>query len=459
MAAPINIHDFILKSYTEAKALSDSNLELTYGEEHVLPTTKEHGQQKCPALIYPFAASPLFEVPIKGSKLLLESNADENINKSITEITLNVADTGITWQPGDTIAILPRNPRKEVESLLYALDLSDKADLTCHIKVSPLCTKKTVKVPAHIPTTSTPRELLRDCINIRGVLKKQLLSSLANYCSDNDEVQFLKSLSSKEASSQYNDLIMEKGFTLLDILEVCHSCRPPLALLIEHLPRLLPRPYSIANSQLENAKEIQIIFSTLCDKPGVTTQFLMDKLQEEHPSIVMYLRQSNAFRYTTEEDFEKNQILIAIGTAMAPFLGFLQHKEHLSKQETKAAGGQTWLFVGATSQEAILHRDQLLNWQDKNVLNKFVEAYSRSSASDYKYVQDALHHHGDSIVELLSNPNTALYLCADGGEISKSIEKCLLEIFQEKLQISETEATELLKDYKAKGKYRLDVWL
>lgn len=34
--SPINIHDYILKSYTEAKALSDSNLEVVFDEEHVV---------------------------------------------------------------------------------------------------------------------------------------------------------------------------------------------------------------------------------------------------------------------------------------------------------------------------------------------------------------------------------------------------------------------------------------
>ncbi|XP_005178690.1 methionine synthase reductase [Musca domestica] len=453
--SPINIHDFILKSYTEAKALSDSNLEVVFDEEHVTPS-KGHGQQKCTNLVYPFAASQLFEVPIKESKVLLESNPEENINKSIAEITLNIEKTGISWQPGDTIAILPCNPRKEVENLLYNLDLNDEADVKCHIKVNPLCTKKTVKVPMHIPSTSTPRELLRDCINIRGVLKKQLLSSLANYCSDNDEKSFLKCLSSKEATTLYNDLIMSRGFTLLDILEICHTCRPPLALLIEHLPRLLPRPYSIANSPLVDDKEIQIIFSILNDKPGVATSFLMEKIQEENPTILMYLREANTFRYV-EEDYGKNQILIAVGTALAPFLGFLQHKEQLAGQESNIPSGQTCLFVGATKEQAILHRDHLVKWKTKNILNTFSEAFSRSSQP--QYVQDVLLENSANIVELLLQPDTVLYLCADGGEISKSIETCLCRIFHEKLQISETEAGQMLKDYKAQGKYRVDVWL
>ncbi|XP_073831240.1 methionine synthase reductase [Musca autumnalis] len=459
MMSPINIHDFILKSYTEAKTLPDV-IEVIFGEEHVL-STNEYGQQKCPSLTYPFAASQLYEVPIKESKLLLEANPEEKINKSITELTLNIENTGvISWQPGDTIAILPCNPKKDVESLLYCLDLSDKADTKCQIQVNPSCTKKTAKVPAHIPAASTPRELLRDCVNIRGVLKKQLLSSLANFCSDNDEKSFLKCLSSKEGVSFYNDLIMNKGFNLLDILETCHTCRPPLALLIEHLPRLLPRPYSIANSPLENPKEIQIIFSTLNNhRPGVATSFLMEKTKEEYPKILMYLREANTFRYS-EEMFGKNQILIAVGTALAPFLGFLQHKEHLSKQETNVAG-QTWLFAGAINEQAILHREQLLQWQKENILNKFVESYSRSSSADHHhhYVQDALAQNADSFVEMLLNPDTILYLCADGGEISKSIEECFVHILQEKLQISAVEAGQMLKDFKTQGKYRIDVWL
>ncbi|XP_075146777.1 methionine synthase reductase [Haematobia irritans] len=458
----INIKDFTLKSFTEAKALSEGLERIQYdfaGRDRI--TNDEHGQENCTGLIYPFANSKIFKTSIKNYEKLVESNVENTHSKTITKISLNVENLEIQWQPGDTVAILPRNSDEDVQLLLKYLELHDVADSVCSA-VSKSSNKKKLNL-THIPSPSTPRQILSDCLNIRAILKKQFLSSLGDYCTDNDERLFLKCLSSKEGASIYNKFIVEKQWTLLHFLKICVSCKPPLNFLMEHLPRLLPRPYSIANSPLANPNEITLIFSTLVHStPGVTTSMLSKKLTESNPSILMYMRQKNAFRYT-QEDYGKNQICIAIGTGLAPFLGFLQHKEEIKRQGllTNEIPGKTWIFVGATSEDTVIHRKQLLQWQSLNILDKFVEANSRSPSNPYKYVQNAMEHYALDIFGLLMESNTILYLCADGGgEITKCIEASLVNIIQKGLNLTELEpALEMLKDFKASGKYKLDQWL
>lgn len=337
------------------------------------------------------------------------------------------------------------------------LDLNGEADRKCSVKVVSNGNKKTTKVPPYIPTTTSPREILQDCLNIKSILKKQFLSSLAEYCTDKEEKSFMKCLSSKEGSSFYNFVIIEKGFRLLDILKSCPSCKPPLRLLIEHLTRLLPRPYSIASSPLNTAEEITIIFSILHKNPGVTTNMMKEKTRTQSSSLLIYLRENNLFRYT-EEDYFKNQILIAIGTGLAPFLGFLEHKECIMKGGNNMESGKTWLFVGSTSEQTILHRQQLVKWQSMNVLNKFIESHSRVNASSYQYIQDSLYANSQEFVELFLHSDTVIYICADGAQISQSIEMSIHKILTKELTISEVEAADMLKSFKAQGKYREDLW-
>ncbi|XP_065354368.1 methionine synthase reductase [Calliphora vicina] len=457
MVDDINISDFILEKYTEAK-VADQTLEVVFENETQF-LGYENGQEKCKDLMFPFSRSPLKMVAIKHSKNLLESKNDSLHAKDITEITLDIKDLKeYEWQPGDTIAILPRNDKNSVDEFLQLLDMERQADTTCSVQISKLCTKKSAKVPVYIPKLTTPREILRDCLNIKSILKKTFIRSLAEHCTDGEEKTFLKCLSSKEGSAFYNELIMEKGFTVMDLLKHCRSCKPPFALIVEHLSRLLPRPYSIANSPLKSTYEISIIFSTLDVKPGVTTNMLKEKITEESASILMYLREPNYFRYT-EDNYQQNQVLIAIGTGLAPFLGFLQHKQHMMANDKNGNPGITWLFVGTTSEQAVVHRDLLLQWQSKNILNNFVESYSRVPTTRYHYVQDSLECNAQQLVELLMKPETTIYLCADGGQISKSIEKSLQNILVKELAITAEESVEMMNDFKAKRKYREDIWL
>ena len=345
-----------------------------------------------------------------------------------------------------------------MSELLQLLNLEDVADKRCSIEISKTCKKKTAKVPPYIPSTTTPREILRDCVNLKSVLKKQFLRALAEYCADNEEKDFLKSVSSKEGSVLYNNLIMVKGLSLLDILKLCSSCKPPFSLIVENLTRLLPRPYSITNSMLKSNDEITVIFTVLNKEPGVVTNMLVEKCRKGSETILMYLRELNYFRYAAE-DYEKNQILIAIGSGLAPFLGFLQQKEYMMmNEENTKKSGITWLLVGASSEQAVIHREQLMQWQSQNVIVKFVEAHSRVTNARYHYVQDCLEDNSQEVVELLMKPETVLYVCADGGEISKSLEKSLQGILSKELSINEEETIEMIKELRATKKYREDIW-
>lgn len=315
---------------------------------------------------------------IKGSRVLVAADKATG-TKRVVELTL---ESSFDYQPGDTIAVVPSNSPEVVDALLTRLELNDKADATFNLKLVLNCAKQNAKIPAHIPPATTPREIFTHCLALGGVPQKQFLSALAVFTSNERERNFLACLSSKQATGHYNSLILERGLRFLDIIELCGSCRPPLAFLAEHLPRLLPRPYSIANSPLDGGvQELRIIYSLLSHKPGVTTSMLEAKaLKADHQEVIIYPRLSNTFRYT-EQDLCSNQILIAVGTGLAPFLGFLGHKEQLLKQQklSQQDKGQSWLYVGAKTPDAILKRDQLLAWQQSAVLGRLRTCYSRGN--------------------------------------------------------------------------------
>ncbi|XP_060649689.1 methionine synthase reductase [Drosophila nasuta] len=454
----LDIAAYTLTEYVAAKPL-ESNLEVVFTDaKQSKPCAQPDYDEK---LKFPFIRDnykPTAVHIIDAQELVSADAATET--KRVVELTLDLTPLAeLNYDPGDTLAVLPCNNSNVVAKLLQRLNLTEQADITCYVRLVPNCTKKTAKVPVYVPTSATPREIFTFYLNLHGVPQKQFLSALANCTSDVKERAFLDSLSAKQGVAHYQSLILERGVCLMQLLDICGSCMPTLALLVEHLPRLLPRPYSIANSPLKYTKQLRIIYSILDKKPGVTTSMLDTKLslvkEQQVAKLFVYPRTQNSFRFTAAE-LPGNQILIAVGTALAPFLGFLAHKELSESKST----GQTWLYVGAKTPQAVLKQQQLSHWEATSVLQRLRVCYSRTSTGDEpKYVQDLLETDAAELVDLLQQPSTVMYICADGAKISKSIEETVRGCLQRVLQLDGRAALEKIKELRSLGKYREDIWL
>ena len=81
--------------------------------------------------------------------------------------------------------------------------------------------------------------------------RKSLLRVLAEHCLDAKDKQELLHLSSRGGRQDYSSLISPVSPTLLDLLHRYPSCKPPLPALLDALPPLPPRLYSISSSPLE----------------------------------------------------------------------------------------------------------------------------------------------------------------------------------------------------------------
>lgn len=103
-------------------------------------------------------------------------------------------------------------------------------------------------------------EFVKYCVDIRtNGLKKALFRMLASYCAnENDQLRLLQ-LASREGTEHYTELVKEAQLSLLDLLNTFQSCRPPLAHLIQLLPQLNTRAYSLCTKS--NDPEMEIVFS------------------------------------------------------------------------------------------------------------------------------------------------------------------------------------------------------
>lgn len=238
------------------------------------------------------------------------------------------------------------------------------------------------------------------------VLFQLFLFSLSKYTEDEGERKTLEFLCSTEGTEYYRQYVLKNGknnsLNLLELFKVFKSCKPPIEVLLTYLPKLLPRPYSIVNSGLKDSSVLKICFSVLPYKKGLTTTWLermilkddlTNKLcmlkignDEDTAKVPIYLR-SNIAGFSLPENKKNPLVFIAVGTAISPFIGFLEELEMYKTSNQNDVTDDVWLFFGCRDPEVDhIYEKELNDFREKGVLKKLNVSFSAKNERE-KHVQ------------------------------------------------------------------------
>mmetsp|Transcript_33871 Transcript_33871/g.61155 ORF Transcript_33871/g.61155 Transcript_33871/m.61155 type:complete len:823 (+) Transcript_33871:191-2659(+) len=429
-----------------------------------------------------------------------------------------VQDTPATrYLPGDAISVQPCNDPEEVEALLSVLGVD--GDLVFTVErvdggkggsEAPNATAN--RVLPHIPRTCSVRHALSRCLDISGSpQRKSLIRSLAEYASDASEKNTLLFLCSttKEGRDAFAYEIQKPGPTLSQLLTRFPSCKPPLDLIIDAVPALAPRMYSLTCSPLAHPGRLQVALSVVRftnkygNRNGVATSWI-DRLTKEavekandyamatpgnkkfdiskflpKQRIQIAIRKGGDFR--VPEDLSIPIIMIGPGTGVAPFRGFLEHRRVLKmlKEEEGEAGeavavGESWLFFGCRREdEDYLYKDDLESFVSDGTLSHLKVAFSRpapitasqnnndtvSSPPPAKtYVQHLVAREGAALAKVICEKNGHVFICGDGAHMAKDVHAALEALLVQHRGMTAELASNYLAAMLKAHRYVKDVW-
>uniref|UniRef100_A0A8D1CMC9 Methionine synthase reductase n=1 Tax=Sus scrofa TaxID=9823 RepID=A0A8D1CMC9_PIG len=379
------------------------------------------------------SVDPVFHVPVSKAVQLTTNDAV----KTTLLIELDISQTDFSYQPGDAFSVICPNSDSEVERLLQRLQLADRREHRVFLKIKADTKKKGAALPQHVPEGRSLQFLFTWCLEIRAVPKKAFLRALAEHSSDGAERRRLQELCSRQGTADYNRLVRDARACLLDLLLAFPSCQPPLSLLLEHLPKLQPRPYSCASSSLSHPGKLHFIFNivefsshtTAEVRRGVCTGWLATLVEpilqpnaradgEKAPAPKIYIapRTANSFHLPGEPSAPV--IMVGPGTGIAPFIGFLQHREKLQEHHPAGHFGATWLFFGCRHKDRdYLFRDELRHFLKCGILTHLKVSCSREAPAGEeeeapaKYVQDSIQRHGQQVARALLQERGYVYVC------------------------------------------------
>ncbi|NXJ59212.1 MTRR reductase, partial [Rostratula benghalensis] len=438
-----------------------------------------HGEN--PHLSSLISGGTAFEVPVTKAIQLTREDAI----KTALLLELDIADTVFDYQPGDAFCVICPNNVNEVEELLHILGLSEKGDCLVCVKVKQGTKKKGATCPQHIPERGTLKFILTWCLEIRAVPKKAFLRALVECTSDAREKRRLQELCSRQGASDYTRFIREPNVCLLDLLHAFPSCKPSLNLLIEHLPKLQARSYSVSSSNLHQPGKLWFVFNIVefpacptraVSRKGVCTGWLAELVAPLlHPStntldarggspstekIFIFARPNNTFHLPADPSVPL--MMVGPGTGISPFIGFLQHRQKLRKEHTDWEFGETWLFFGCRHQDRDYLFKQLRCFLENGTLTHLKVCFSRDSSTAEvappKYVQDVIRFYAKEVARILLKEGGYFYVCGDKKHMADGVSDAVVDIISMEMQVDRLEAMKILAMLREAKRYLQDVW-
>lgn len=377
--------------------------------------------------------------------------------RSCIHVEFDIGATGIRYETGDHVGIFPQNSEEVIERTAACLGLfldqivsvkkpEDEADLP--------------DIPGELLSVRT---ILAGYTDILSSPSRGALQALASCAQDPAEVERLQLLGDHHNRQEFQLWVLEKQRSLLEVLEEFRSARPSLGLFLGSIaPRLQPRFYSISSSHTVSPGRIHVTCAVVKDVTlsgrvhhGVCSTWLQKASVSNigtTPAVPIFTRHSN---FKPPKDPTVPLVMIGPGTGIAPFRGFLQHREHLAASGTKL--GPAHLFFGCRDRfKDFIYEEELRSWESsQTVLTSLHVAFSREGKQK-DYVQHHLKDQGKELWPLLQSGCT--YVCGDAKKMAKDVHSALVDIAREHGEFSQGQAEEFWSELHKNGRYLRDVW-
>ena len=188
-------------------------------------------------------------------------------------------------------------------------------------------------------------------------------------------------------------------------------------------------------------------------KKGICSNFLCDTKPGDE---VQMTGPAGKVMLLPEEDPNTDYIMVATGTGIAPYRGFVRRLFVESTPAAAAYKGQAWLFLGVANSDALLYDDE---WQSVKAdhPDQFRLDYALSREQENKkggkmYIQDKVEEYADEIFTKLNN-GAHIYFCGLKG-MMPGIQDMLKGVATSK----GLDYEEWLKGLKAKKQWHVEVY-
>ncbi len=367
----------------------------------------------------PFASELTERVMLNG-----EGSAKETVH-----LEFSLEGSGLTYEAGDALAVIPHNAQDVVDAILTATKLDGSTTVTLkdgECTLSDALTRKLDATAISLPVLKRYNEIAQNA-------KLAELIDPANKPKLNDYIH---------------------GREIIDVLIDFPAKDITADQLAGTMRKLPPRLYSIASSPKAHPGEVHLTVGVVRydtngrERNGVCSSFLSDRI-EEGCKVDVFVTPNKHFKVPANPDAPL--IMVGPGTGIAPFRAFIEER-----QATEAKG-KNWLIFGDQHYLTdFLYQTEWQSYLEDGVLTKLDVAFSRDQAEKV-YVQDRMRENAKELFAWLEE-GASFCVCGDATRMAHDVDKALHDVIAQEGGLSEEAAIDYVKQLKADKRYVRDVY-
>ncbi|MEN8661632.1 MAG: assimilatory sulfite reductase (NADPH) flavoprotein subunit [Lentimonas sp.] len=349
--------------------------------------------------------------------------------KETIHLEMNLEGSGLEYQTGDALAVVPHNAEDVVADIIKITNLDTDAPVL--IKEQDFTLKQALTSQLDVTGISLPvlkryNEIAKDA-KLAEMLDPANKAKLQEYLYGREIIDVLKDFPAKEITAD----------TLVGIMR-----------------KLPPRLYSIASSPKAHPGEVHLTVGVVRydahgrNRKGVCSTYLAE-LIEEGQKVDVFVTANKHFKVPANPDAP--MIMVGPGTGIAPFRAFVEER-----QATEAKG-KNWLFFG--DQHYLTDFLYQTEWQDylaDGILTKLDLAFSRDQKEKI-YVQDRMRENAEELYAWIQE-GASFYVCGDASRMATDVDVALHEIIEKEGGMSAEDAATFVKQLKKDKRYLRDVY-
>ncbi|EEF31396.1 NADPH fad oxidoreductase, putative [Ricinus communis] len=379
--------------------------------------------------------------------------------KDVRHFEFGSVSTAIEYEVGDVLDVLPGQNPAAVDAFIQRCNLDPGSLITVHPRVTECSQSNTPTVPIKL------KNFVELTMDIASASPRryffEVMSFYATAQHEKERLQYFSSPDGRDDLYQYNQ---KERRTVLEVLEDFPSVQMPFEWLVQLVPPLKTRAFSISSSPSAHPNQVHLTVNVVSwttpfkrKRTGLCSMWLA-KLDPQQSIYIPAWFQKGSLPPPPPS---LPLILVGPGTGCAPFRGFLE--ERAIHDMSGGAAAPIMFFFGCRNEENdFLYRDLWLSHaRDGGLLSEergggFYVAFSRDQPQKV-YVQHKIRKHSQRIWDLVLR-GASIYVAGSSTKMPSDVMSAFEDIISKEAGVSRETALTLLRRLEKDGRYHVEAW-